>query len=78
VLRNENDYDDWDYGTEPIPGDTSWASSGCSVLALYARLIQLFQEAETVSPEKMAAIAVTTILNLPPETLLRLAETFTV
>lgn len=76
-MRNENDYDDWDYGTEPIPGDTSWAAGGCSTLWVYARLIQLFQEAETVSPERMAAIAVTTILSLPPETLLRLSKTFT-
>ena len=23
-LRNSEDYDDWEYGTEPIPGDTTW------------------------------------------------------
>lgn len=23
--RNEEDYDTWDYGTEPVPGDTTWA-----------------------------------------------------
>lgn len=23
-LRNGEDYDDWEYGTEPIPGDHSW------------------------------------------------------
>jgi hypothetical protein len=23
-IRNEDDYDDWDYGTEPIPGDPTW------------------------------------------------------
>jgi hypothetical protein len=23
-LRNEESYDDWSYGTEPIPCDTSW------------------------------------------------------
>jgi len=22
--RNDPDYDDWEYGTEPIPGDTTW------------------------------------------------------
>lgn len=23
-LRNSADYDDWDYATEPIPGDKTW------------------------------------------------------
>jgi len=23
-LRNSDDYDDWEYGTEPIPGDPTW------------------------------------------------------
>ena len=23
-LRNGEHYDDWDYGTEPIPGDRTW------------------------------------------------------
>jgi len=77
VIRNENDYDDWDYGTEPIPGDTSWAAGGCSVLWLYAHLSQLFQQEESINPDRLAAIAVTTILKLPPETLLRLSKTFT-
>ena len=25
--RNEDDYDTWDYGTEPIPGDHTWTDS---------------------------------------------------
>jgi hypothetical protein len=24
AVRNSDDYDDWDYGTEPIPGDSTW------------------------------------------------------
>jgi hypothetical protein len=24
-LRNDPEYDDWTYATEPIPGDHSWA-----------------------------------------------------
>lgn len=24
-IRNSDDYDDWEYGTEPIPGDSTWA-----------------------------------------------------
>ena len=26
ALRNSSDYDDWEVGMEPIPGDTSWTS----------------------------------------------------
>ena len=76
ALRNETDYDDWDYGTEPIPGDTNWAAKGCSVLWLYCHLIQLFKESESISHEHMAAIAITSVLSLPSETLLRLSQTF--
>ena len=76
AVRNEEDYDDWDYGTEPIPGDTYWTTNA-SVLSLYSNLIQQFQEAQTASYDKLAAIAVTRILSLPPETLMRLAQTFT-
>jgi len=25
--RNEDDYDTWDVGMEPIPGDTTWQST---------------------------------------------------
>ena len=25
--RNEEDYDTWEYGTEPIPGDHTWTES---------------------------------------------------
>jgi hypothetical protein len=30
--RNEEDYDTWEYGTEPIPGDQTWRDSedGCA------------------------------------------------
>ena len=26
--RNEEDYDTWEYGTEPIPGDQTWREPG--------------------------------------------------
>lgn len=26
--RNEQDYDTFDYGTEPLPGDTIWVKTG--------------------------------------------------
>jgi hypothetical protein len=30
--RNEEDYDTWEYGTEPIPGDQTWTEPENSVL----------------------------------------------
>ena len=74
-MRNETDYDDWEYGTEPIPRDTHWIAPS-SVLSLYSQLLQRFQEEETVNMGRLAALAVTEILTLPPETLLRLSKTF--
>lgn len=29
-LRNQQDYDDFPYGTEPIPGDKTWAKKKCT------------------------------------------------
>jgi len=28
-LRNQQDYDDFQYGTEPIPGDKTWTKKKC-------------------------------------------------
>jgi hypothetical protein len=40
-------------------------------------LLQRFQEEETVNHARLAAVAITEILTIPPETLMRLAKTFT-
>jgi len=29
-LRNADDYDDWNYATEPIPGDKTWCKTSKS------------------------------------------------
>lgn len=29
-LRNDDSYDDWERGMEPIPGDKTWAKKGCN------------------------------------------------
>ena len=29
--RNDNDYDTFDYGTEPLPGDRTWAYRGAKM-----------------------------------------------
>jgi hypothetical protein len=41
---------------------------------VYSRLIQRFEEAETVSYPQLAALALSEILTLPSETLLRLSK----
>jgi hypothetical protein len=28
-LRNDDSYDDWERGMEPIPGDRTWAKKSC-------------------------------------------------
>ena len=75
TIRNETDYDDFEYGMEPIHHDVSWVPPG-SVLHLYSHLLQRFREEETVNLARLAALAVTEILTIPPETLLRLSKTF--
>ena len=36
-LRNENSYDDWEVGMEPIPGDKTWCkkckSCSCKIVS---------------------------------------------
>ena len=32
-LRNSDDYDDWDVGMEPIPGDQTWKTTAIDVHA---------------------------------------------
>jgi hypothetical protein len=27
-IRNDPDYDDWEYGTEPLPQEQGWSASG--------------------------------------------------
>ena len=74
TLRNDPSYDDWSYGTEPIPGDTAWITPQ-QLHQLHIRLVQRFEEAGTVSYPQLAALALAEILTLPSETLVRLAQT---
>jgi hypothetical protein len=32
--RNEEDYDTWSYGTEPVPGDETWKTGAIEVDAI--------------------------------------------
>ena len=62
-LRNQPDYDDWDYGTEPIPGDTHWVRAR-TLTQLYRHLIYVFATSDTISSTRLAELAIYEILKL--------------
>jgi hypothetical protein len=62
-LRNQPDYDDWSYGTEPIPGDTHWVRAR-NLTQLYRHLLYVFATSDTISSTVLARLAVTEILKL--------------
>ena len=62
-LRNQDDYSDWEYGTEPIPGDTHWVKVR-TLTQLYRHLIYVFATSETICPSKLAGLAIYEILKL--------------
>lgn len=37
TLRNSEDYDDFNYGTEPIPGDKTWTKKQCGKCKVCSR-----------------------------------------
>jgi hypothetical protein len=47
-LRNQDDYDDWEVGLEPIPGDTHWVRVR-TLTQLYRHLIYVFATSDTIS-----------------------------
>jgi hypothetical protein len=70
-LRNSADYDDWEYGTEPIPSDTSWVSPK-TLTQLLHKIIAKLELADTVDSQKLARLVIHEILSLPASTLLDL------
>jgi len=62
-LRNSSDYDDWEYGTEPIPGDTHWVKVR-TLTQLYRHLIYVFATSENICSSKLAGLAIYEILKL--------------
>lgn len=62
-LRNQPDYDDWAYGTEPIPGDTHWVRAR-TLTQLYRHLIYVFATSDTISSTRLAKMAIHEILKL--------------
>jgi hypothetical protein len=62
-LRNSSDYDDWEYGTEPIPGDTHWVKVR-TLTQLYRHLMYVFATSDSVASPTLAKLAITEILKL--------------
>ena len=62
-LRNDPDYDDWEYGTEPIPGDTHWVKIR-TLTQLYRHLIYVFATSDTICSSRLAELAIHEILKL--------------
>lgn len=62
-LRNAPDYDDWEYGTEPIPGDTHWVKIH-TLTQLYRHLIYVFATSDTICSSRLAELAIYEILKL--------------
>jgi len=63
-LRNADDYDDWCYGTEPIPGDTHWVKAR-TLTQLYRHLIYVFATSDSICSSKLAEMAMCEVLKLP-------------
>jgi hypothetical protein len=74
-LRNEESYDDWSYGTEPIPCDTSWVQPH-TLNQLFIHLVDAFVSSESINHEVLAQMAMQKILQLPEETLLHLRSQY--
>jgi hypothetical protein len=75
ALRNEESYDDWSYGTEPIPCDTSWVKPH-TPNQLFIHLVDAFVSSESINHELLARIAMYEMLNLPEATLLDLRSQY--
>jgi len=70
-LRNSEDYDDWEYGTEPIPGDTHWVRAK-TLTQLYRHLIYVLATSDTICSSRLAQLAIHEILKLRLTDLTRL------
>lgn len=70
-LRNADDYDDWEVGLEPIPGDTHWVRVR-TLTQLYRHLIYVFATSDTISSTRLAEMAIHEILKLRLTDLTRL------
>jgi hypothetical protein len=72
-LRNADDYDDWEVGLEPIPGDTHWVRVK-TLTQLYRHMIYVFATSDTISSTSLAKLAIHEILKLRLTDLTRLRQ----
>ncbi len=72
-LRNAPDYDDWEVGLEPIPGDTHWVRIK-TLTQLYRHMIYVFATSDTISSTQLAQLAIHEILKLRFTDLTRLRQ----
>jgi len=72
-LRNADDYDDWEVGLEPIPGDTHWVRIK-TLTQLYRHMIYVFATSDTISSTRLAKLAIYEILKLRLTDLTRLRQ----
>lgn len=72
-LRNADDYDDWEVGLEPIPGDTHWVRAR-TLTQLYRHMIYVFATSDTISSTRLAKLAIHEILKLRLTDLTRLRQ----
>lgn len=75
TIRNQESYDDWDYGTEPIPCDTSWVEPR-TPRQLFIHLVDTFVSNDTINHEELARLAIDEILRLPEASLLHLRSQY--
>ena len=72
-LRNQDDYDDWEVGLEPIPGDTHCVRVR-TLTQLYRHLIYVFATSDTISSTRLANLAIHEILKLRLTDLTRIRQ----
>jgi hypothetical protein len=72
-LRNQDDYDDWEVGLEPIPGDTHWVRAK-TLTQLYRHLIYVLATSDTICSSRLAQLAIHEILKLRLTDLTRLRQ----
>jgi len=62
-IRNDPDYDDWEYGTEPLPHE-AWVVRAKTLTQLYRHLIYVFATSDTICSSRLAELAIHEILKL--------------
>ena len=73
--RNDEDYDTFDYGTEPLPKDTTWIIPK-NPTQLLIKLVDAFDNSQTINRNALARLAIKEILKLPEASLLQIRSQY--